>query len=121
MRAELAPLSIDVTVVEPGYFRTGFLSGDARIMSKKTIKEYGETAAGEARGVMKAGHNTQQGDVVKGCKIIVDVMTKAGGKDVPVRVALGSDSPGAIRGKIEETEKLLGEWEGVTADTDHVE
>ena len=38
MRAELAPLGIAVTVIEPGYFRTGFLNANAQIKSEKRIK-----------------------------------------------------------------------------------
>jgi hypothetical protein len=52
------------------------------------------------------------------------VLTMTGvaeGKEVPVRLALGSDSPPTIRGKIRETEKLLDKWEGVSMVTDHEE
>jgi NAD(P)-dependent dehydrogenase (short-subunit alcohol dehydrogenase family) len=119
MRAELAPLGIAVTVIEPGYFRTGFLSANAQIKSEKRIKEYDESAVGEIRKVLDQVNQNQPGDVVKGCKVLVDILTMAGGKEVPMRVALGSDSPPVIRGKCEETLKLLQEWDGVTTKTDH--
>jgi short-subunit dehydrogenase len=122
MRAELAPLGIAVTVIEPGYFRTGFLNPGAQIKSEKTIKEYDETAVGEVRAVLKKVDNNQPGDVVKGSKVIVDVLTKSGvaeGKEVPMRVALGSDAPPAIRAKIDDTIKLLDEWGSITTKTDH--
>jgi NAD(P)-dependent dehydrogenase (short-subunit alcohol dehydrogenase family) len=122
MRAELAPLGVAVTVIEPGYFRTGFLSANAQMKSEKRIKEYDESAVGEIRKILDQVNNNQPGDVVKGCKVLVDILTMTGvaeGKEVPIRVALGSDSPVAIRGKCEDTIKLLEEWDGITNKTDH--
>lgn len=124
MRVELAPLEINVTVIEPGYFRTGFLNAGAKVSSEKRLREYDETAVGETRNLLDATNNKQCGDVVKGCKVIVDVLTKSGvaeGREVPVRVALGSDSPPAIRQKMTETEQVLSEWEAATTNTDHVD
>lgn len=122
MRAELAPLGIAVTVVEPGYFRTGFLNPTAQVGSQKRIKEYDDSTVGSVRKLLEKTDNHQPGDVVKGARVIVDVLTmtgKAEGREVPMRVALGSDSPVAIRKKMEETSKLLEEWDGITDQTDH--
>ncbi|KAJ4356527.1 uncharacterized protein N0V89_004561 [Didymosphaeria variabile] len=121
LREEVAPFGIAVTVAEPGYFRTGFLNPGAAVQSKARIQAYEESAAGRRGGAGRGGWEAD-GDVGKGCKILVDILTKSGvgeGKEVPVRVALGSDSPPAIREKIRQTEKLLDEWEGVTMATDH--
>lgn len=122
MRAELDPFDIKVTVVEPGYFRTGFLNASAKIMSEKRIRAYDESAVGAMRGMLDQVDNNQLGDAVKGCKVLVDILTHSGaaeGREVPMRIPLGSDAPPAIRSKLEETEKLLKSWEGVTTDTDH--
>ena len=64
----------------------------------------------------------QIGDVAKGSKAVVDILTHTGlaeGKDVPVRIAVGSDAPSAIREKLQATEALLGEWDSITTGTDH--
>lgn len=122
MHHELAPLGIAVTVIEPGYFRTGFLNAGAQVKSEKRIKEYDETAVGQVRETLDRVNNNQPGDVVKGCKVLIDILTKTGvaeGREVPIRVALGSDSPVTIRGKCEDTIKLLDEWDGITDKTDH--
>lgn len=122
MRAELAPLGIAVTVIEPGYFRTGFLNAGAQIKSEKRIKDYDETTVGQIRATLDVVNNNQPGDVVKGSRVIVDILTKTGsaeGRDVPVRVALGSDCSKGIREKIAETVKLLDEWDSITTNTDH--
>ena len=67
-------------------------------------------------------NNNQPGDVVKGAKVIVDVLTKSGaaeGKEVPMRVALGADSSACIREKIQATLSLLEEWDPITTNTNH--
>lgn len=122
MRLELEPFGIKVTVVEPGAFRTGFLNKGARVLSEKRIKEYDESVVGVLRNKgVDAIDNKQPGDVVKGSKVIVDILTRTGvadGKEIPVRVPLGSDGAPVIRKKMEDTEALLKEWEGVTTNTD---
>ncbi|RAO73525.1 uncharacterized protein BHQ10_009537 [Talaromyces amestolkiae] len=40
LRAECEPLGITVTVVEPGYFRTDFLSGGHKVSPKNSIEDY---------------------------------------------------------------------------------
>ena len=122
LRAELAPLGISVTVIEPGYFRTGFLNAGAQIGSEVRLEAYTRTAVGDVRTVLEQVNDKQPGDVGKGAKVIVDVLTMTGvaeGRDVPVRVPLGQDAFDTIKGKCDETVGLLGEWNGVTNTTDH--
>jgi len=122
MHAELAPLGIAVTIIEPGYFRTGFLNPNAMVKSEKRIKEYSETGSADLHAMLEKVNNNQPGDVVKGSKVIIDMLTKSGvaeGKNVPIRIALGSDSPPCIRNKMEDTTKLLNEWDSITTKTDH--
>ncbi|KAF2732092.1 NAD(P)-binding protein [Polyplosphaeria fusca] len=112
MRRELAPFNIQVTVVEPGYFRTGFLNAGAQVSSKTRLQAYDESAVGTMRKLLEVTDNKQRGDIVKGCKILIDILTHSGvaeGKDIPERVALGSDSPPTIRDKMARTETLLKE------------
>lgn len=122
MRSELAPLGIDVTVIKPGYFRTGFLNAGAQFKSEKRMKEYDETAVGQVRAKLDQVDNNQPGDVVKGARVIVDILTKSGaseGRDIPMRVALGSDCSTGIREKVVETVALLDAWDPVTTKTNH--
>lgn len=49
----------------------------------------------------------QPGDVNKGVRLIVDTLTEKNGKEVPVRLILGSDCWQSVKAKCEETLKLL--------------
>lgn len=122
MHAELAPIGIAVTVIEPGYFRTGFLNAGTQVKSEKRIKDYDETAVGKVRERLDQVDNNQPGDVVKGAKVIVDVLTKSGvaeGREIPIRLVLGADCSAGVREKIGETIKLLDEWDPIATETDH--
>ena len=122
LRDELAPFGIAVTVAEPGYFRTGFLNASATVQSQKKMDVYQEGPAGDMKKGLEAVSGKQIGDVEKGCKILVDILTKSGvaeGREVPIRVALGSDSPPVLRKKMADTTKLLDEWDAITTGTDH--
>lgn len=122
LKPEVAPFGIDVSVIEPGYFRSGFLNPGARVFSQVRMKVYDESAVGDIRRILDNTDNNQPGDVKKGAEVIVDVFSKTGvaeGKDIPVRLVLGSDCQAGIRGKLEETRILLDEWKGVSESTDY--
>ncbi|KAF2456342.1 hypothetical protein BDY21DRAFT_372468 [Lineolata rhizophorae] len=125
LRAELAPLGIAATVIEPGYFRSGFLNpGSARLSTATRIPDYDETAVGQTRAALDKTDNHQLGNVEKGAKVIVDVLSGEGvgeGREIPVRLVLGSDCEQVIREKIAQTEKLLEEWKEVARSTDYAE
>ncbi|OAK97287.1 NAD(P)-binding protein [Phaeosphaeriaceae sp. SRC1lsM3a] len=121
MRAELAPFGIVVTVVEPGYFRTGFLNQGAQTSSAKRLECYDETVVGATRKALEKTDNNQPGDVKKGSKVIVDILTMQGqaeGREVPLRIPLGNDAKEVIGGKCRETLGLLEEWDSIVTTTD---
>jgi hypothetical protein len=118
MRDELAPLGIAVTVVEAGFFRTNVLGPGVMMHAENVLACYEETAVGASRKVLAATDGAQPGDVAKGSKVLVDVLLMEGGREVPPRIALGSDARGIIGGKCEATLKLLEEWDEVVTKTD---
>ncbi|KAI8656282.1 hypothetical protein NCS56_01231600 [Fusarium sp. Ph1] len=121
LREELAPFKIVATVVEPGYFRTNFLNPGVRVTTKQRIAAYDDenTPTGQTRRALNKKDNAQEGDVKKGCQVIVDVLTRRGGREVPVRIVLGRDCEAFVRGKCEATVGLLDEWKSLIVSTDH--
>ncbi|RFU72607.1 hypothetical protein TARUN_9654 [Trichoderma arundinaceum] len=120
---ELEPFNIKATVIEPGYFRTGFLNPGARVSSKARIDVYEDenTPAGKTRRALAATDGNQLGDVEKGAEVIIDVLSGTGvasGRELPVRVVLGSDTEHVIKDKFESTNKILEEWKDVLRSTD---
>lgn len=121
LRPELASFGITVTSIEPGYFRSGFLNPGARQQTAK-MDEYEASVVGDMRKVLGQYDNNQPGDVNKGAEVIVDVLTKTGiaeGKEVPLRVVLGSDAHAEIRKKCMDTLMLLDEWKEISCSTDY--
>ncbi|CAM1504865.1 Fc.00g024560.m01.CDS01 [Cosmosporella sp. VM-42] len=118
LRTELAPFSIVATVIEPGYFRTNFLNPNVRSSAALRIDAYEDekTPTGHTRRALEMTDGKQPGDVKKGCQVLVDVLTKSGiaeGRDVPVRVVLGSDCEKFIRDECDDTLALLDEWKEI--------
>ncbi|KAK4094683.1 hypothetical protein Purlil1_1288 [Purpureocillium lilacinum] len=121
---ELAPFSIRVTAVEPGYFRTGFLNPGTMLHARTPIDAYEDenTPTGESRRALTRTDGKQAGDVKKGSNVIVDALTGTGvgaGKKLPVRIVLGKDCEQTIRDKFTSTVRILDEWKDAIRSTDH--
>ncbi|KAI1391046.1 NAD(P)-binding protein [Hypoxylon trugodes] len=122
---EVKPLGIAAVAIEPGYFRTGFLNpgGGNRLGPAHPLdEEYKDTAVPSLKKILNQVDNNQPGDVKKGAKVIVDVLTQTGvaqGKEIPIRLILGADALEVIRTKIADTEAIIKEWYDVIVSTDH--
>lgn len=114
LHAELAPLGIHVTVIEPGYFRTDFLDASSLSVSPARIADYDETA-GKVRHVAAALSHQQPGDPAKLAKVLIAF---ADAPNPPVRLPLGSDTVAAIEGKHSADQAILAEWRAVSVSTD---
>lgn len=119
LRAEMASFNVAVCAIEPGYFRTGFLNPGARVQTQTRIKDYDDSAVGQVRAALEQTDNNQPGDLVKGAKMIVDVLSLATVKEVPMRLVLGSDARHAIEGKCTSTLEYLKENRLMIDSTDY--
>jgi NAD(P)-dependent dehydrogenase (short-subunit alcohol dehydrogenase family) len=114
MHAELAPLGIHVTVVEPGFFRTDFLDASSLISTKAKIADYAETV-GKMRE-FAGGHNHQQpGDPIKLAQALLQL---ANAGQPPLRLPLGTDTLARIAQKNAYVEKETAQWHTLSASTD---
>lgn len=114
LHAELAPLGIHVTVVEPGYFRTDFLDSSSLSVSSRQVPDY-EATAGKVRTVAAGLNHSQPGDPAKLANVLV---TFAEAPNPPVRLPLGSDTIAAIEAKHQADARILSEWRTVSVSTD---
>jgi NAD(P)-dependent dehydrogenase (short-subunit alcohol dehydrogenase family) len=115
MSLELAPLGIYATVIEPGFFRTDFLSPSSLFSTTDRIEDYAETV-GAMREFAAGADHKQPGDSKKLAKAILKL---ADSEKPPVRLPLGTDTIAKIRHKNAEVESELGQWLQVAASTDH--
>ena len=114
LHAELAPLGIHVTVVEPGYFRTDFLDGNSLAVSPRILDDYAATAGQVRAAAVQINHN-QPGDPLR---LAQAVAMLANSSKPPLRLPLGTDTLRTIADKHAFVEGELKEWRALAASTD---
>jgi NAD(P)-dependent dehydrogenase (short-subunit alcohol dehydrogenase family) len=115
MRAELAPLGVHVTAVEPGYFRTDFLDPASLRTSASVIADYAQTA-GRVRAQVGDLNHQQPGDPAKLAEAILRL---ANMPEPPVRLPLGADTVAAIAAKHARDREILATWGNLASETGH--
>ncbi|WP_406855714.1 SDR family NAD(P)-dependent oxidoreductase [Alsobacter sp. KACC 23698] len=113
LRAELAPLGIHVTAIEPGYFRTDFMDASSLKVSRTVIPDYSETV-GKVRANAGQVNGAQPGNPARLAEILVDL---AHHPDPPVRLPLGADTVAAIEAKHASDTAILDKWRAVALST----
>jgi len=114
LHAELKPLGIHATVVEPGYFRTDFLDATSLTVAGAIIDDYDATS-GNVRRIAAGLNHQQPGDPAK---LAAAMITLADAAPPPLRLPLGTDALRVIAEKnayvAEETEA----WKALAQSTD---
>jgi NAD(P)-dependent dehydrogenase (short-subunit alcohol dehydrogenase family) len=118
LSAELQPLGIKVTVVEPGFFRTDFLDESSLTVSHGAIADYNETPAGAMRTMAAGANHAQPGDPARLAKAMVKLVNDP---NPPLRMPFGSDTVAAIETKNASVAKELGTWRDLAISTDFPE
>lgn len=122
LKLEVADLGIDVTLIEPGYFRTDFLAGGHKATAEKRIDDLATSTAPYRRALKDYNHK-QPGDPVKGAGLIVEALTKSGRCEgrgtLPGRFLMGSDAVSLAEEALAHWKKELDEWKDLAVTTDH--
>jgi NADP-dependent 3-hydroxy acid dehydrogenase YdfG len=116
LAAELAPLGIHVTIIEPGPFRTDFL-GRSGVVAKTRIADYDGTA-GNMRKYFAENDGKQKGDPVRAVQAMMQVVESP---DPPLRLLLGESALQRLRAKLDNWRKEISAWEQVTVGADFPE
>jgi NAD(P)-dependent dehydrogenase (short-subunit alcohol dehydrogenase family) len=116
LAAEMKPLGVHVTVIEPGPFRTDFLGRSGKL-AQRELPEYAETA-GKARDYLRTQAGKQPGDPQKAIEALIAV---ADSPNPPLHLILGKIALTRFRDKLSQWQKEIAAWESVTAGADYPE
>ena len=111
---EVEPLGIKVTLVEPGEFRTDFLTDHSISNSQTSIEDYLPTS-GKAVQRLADINGKQLGNPALGAQAIIKAVEA---ENPPLHLVMGSDALARTRANIEALTTNLNNWEEVTKSTD---
>ena len=113
MQAELTPLGIKVTIVEPGSFRTSFLDGSSLHTTANELPDYAATAGRVWRAVATS-NGGQINDPAKGAAAIYAAV--AAGQP-PLRFQVGPDAIAMVENKLTRVRDELEAWRPLASST----
>ncbi|QCX81483.1 putative oxidoreductase [Streptomyces sp. YIM 121038] len=113
LAAEVAPLGIKVTIVEPAAFRTNW-PGPSMRQSATTIDDYAATAGTRRAGTL-ATHGHQPGDPARAARAAIDAVTA---EQPPLRLLLGKAAYDLATAKLDTLKATFDDWRDVTLGAD---
>lgn len=113
LRAEVQPLGIGVTCIEPGPFRTDWAGRSLR-QTENQISDYADTAGKRLAGT-KETSGAQSGDPVKAAEAMVTI---ARGADAPRHLVLGSWGFDAVVERMEQRVREISAQRDLSLSTD---
>ena len=113
LAAELKPLGIKVTIVQPGPFRTDFISRSLE-RAEKHIADYDRTS-GKFLRFLETIEGKQPGDPAKAAEAIIAAVES---EAPPLRLVLGKYANDKTRKKFADAEKERAAWEHVGVPTE---
>lgn len=116
LAAELAPLGVHVTIVEPGPFRTDFL-GRSGVEAEERIADYDATA-GKTRQYFHDQAGKQKGDPLRAVHAIIQA---AESPQPPLHLVLGALALQRMRGHLDQWKTELDKWQSTTLGADFPE
>jgi len=114
LHAELKPLGIHATMIEPGFFRTDFLDTSSLVVGQEIIDDY-EATSGKLRQLAREINHNQPGDPVKLAAALIKVVDN---ETPPLRLPLGTDTLKAIAEKNAYVTTETQTWKALSASTD---
>ncbi len=111
---EVAPFGIKVVIVEPGPFRTDFLSNDSLRFAAYAVADYDMSRAAY-HASFKQRDGNQPGDPVKLAEAMVRLAREP---EPPRRFVAGSVAYESIKAKLSEMQSELSQWRELSVATD---
>jgi NAD(P)-dependent dehydrogenase (short-subunit alcohol dehydrogenase family) len=112
---DVESFGINVTIIEPGFFRTDFLDPRSVHFSGNQIEDY-NTVRSEIEAQYKGVNHKQPGDPAKLGGAIVKL---ANAPAPPMRLLMGSDAIEFARAQLQSRLAELAAWAELSGSTDH--
>ena len=117
LAAELAPLGVRVSIVEPGALRTDFHSARSLQIASRSIDDYAQTSGRTVQRLSELD-GQQPGDPELEAQALLDLVDAP---QPPLRLLLGSDALQRARIKLAQMAGNIDRWESLTRSTDYAE
>lgn len=111
---EVAPFGIKVTAIEPGFFRTEFLSESSTEYGTQLHKDY--EALGNTKALMSAADGQQQGSPAKLAQVVMQV---AAMDNPPKQLLIGNDTIDYVMSALTSHLDEIKQHETLTRSTDY--
>ena len=106
LAAEVAPFGISTTIVNPGFFRTEFLTQESTTYTERSIEDYAERHTAR-REWYEAQHRQQSGDPAKLAQALVMIV----GQDPPPRRFIaGADAIAIAEQKVQDLQQQINAY-----------
>ncbi len=115
LHAEVSPLGVDVTIIEPGGFRTDW--GSASMRTEPVDPDYDATV-GAANRSRESTVSTWAGDPVRAARIIIDVVRS---QHPPLRLLLGAGAVASAQRSSQLRAEEAATWAEVSRSADFPE
>jgi NAD(P)-dependent dehydrogenase (short-subunit alcohol dehydrogenase family) len=112
---ELAPFGIFVTIVEPGPFRTDFLTNDSLRFGAHPIADY-DPRRDQVRATFEVRNHKQPGNPTKLAEALVRLAAEP---QPPLRFAAGAFAVKTMDAKLADMRSELERWRQASIDTDY--
>jgi NAD(P)-dependent dehydrogenase (short-subunit alcohol dehydrogenase family) len=113
LAAEMAPLGVKVTIIEPGPFRTDFLGRSAALI-EQSIPDYAESV-GKTREYYADMPGKQPGDPLKAVHAMMDVVESP---NPPLHLLLGAMAYNRFKAKLDKLREEMTAYESVSLGAD---
>lgn len=113
LSAEVAPFGIKVTIVQPGYFRTNFLSAGSLAVPQNQIADY-QNVRDTVNFHQNDMDQQQAGDPEKAAAAMISITNEA---NPPLNLFLGEDAYGLAEKKLAFVQNELQTWKELTLST----
>jgi NAD(P)-dependent dehydrogenase (short-subunit alcohol dehydrogenase family) len=115
LASEVAPFGLFVTIIEPGPFRTDFLSRESLRFSDRVLADYGERHA-HLRASFEQRNGQQPGDPAKLAAAMVRLASEP---QPPMRFVAGTFGVNAAEAKLSSMRAELESWRPMSVRTDY--